>query len=116
METLKTVIVTLQVEAFHCWPEAKDILPEVAFLSDRHRHIFYFKAYKDVEHNDRDVEIILLKRKMMTHLHNKYGVPCEFGRQSCEDLAEEMCREFQLTACEILEDNENGAVVQVVPQ
>jgi hypothetical protein len=33
-----SVVVTFSIEGFHNWPEAKEIFPEVAFLSDRHRH------------------------------------------------------------------------------
>ena len=102
------------MEGFHSWPEAREKLPEVGFLSDNHRHMFYVKAYKEVSHSDRDVEIILFKRKMMKYWEEKYGTPCEFGRQSCEDLAKELCIEFNLSACEVMEDNENGAVVQII--
>ena len=108
MET--SVVVTLEVEGFHRWPEAKDILPEVAFLSLRHRHLFKIKAWKAVEHEDRDVEIILLKRKISRYLHSKYGEPCEFGRMSCEDIAKELVAELDLSSVEVLEDGENGAV------
>ena len=40
-----SVVVSFSMEGFHCWPEAKDIFPEVAFLSDQHRHQFGFRCY-----------------------------------------------------------------------
>jgi hypothetical protein len=40
-----SIIVTFSIEGFHCWPDAKDVFPEVAFLSDRHRHMFGFRCY-----------------------------------------------------------------------
>jgi hypothetical protein len=30
-----SVVVSFSMEGFHCWPEAKDVFPEVAFLSDQ---------------------------------------------------------------------------------
>lgn len=105
------IVVTLDVEGFHNWPEAKELLPDAAFLSDRHRHIFKVKIWKHVTHDDRDVEIILFKRKVLKFLNKKYGTPCEFGRKSCEELAREICFEFECSAVEVLEDGENGAVI-----
>jgi hypothetical protein len=36
---------------------------------------------------------------------------CEFGAMSCEMLATELIDKFELTRCEVSEDNENGAFV-----
>ena len=33
------VIVKLQVEGLHHWPDAAKVFPEVGFLADIHRHI-----------------------------------------------------------------------------
>jgi hypothetical protein len=63
-----SVVVTFNIEGFHCWPAAKDVFPEVAFLSDRHRHMFGFRCYARVTHTDRDEEFILLNRKIQTEL------------------------------------------------
>lgn len=103
------VVVTLRVEGFHGWPEAHDA---VDFLRHRHRHIFHIKAWKNVTHADRDVEIILLKRELDRHLSFNYGTPCEFGRMSCEEIATVLLRVHKLAACEVLEDGENGALIK----
>lgn len=109
------IIVNLDVEAFHCWPAAKDVFPEVAFLSDRHRHIFKICCKKKVTHSDRDVEIIMFKREVLNYLYEKYSktvLPiCEFEHRSCEMLAEELLKQFDLEYCAVLEDGENGAEV-----
>jgi hypothetical protein len=55
-----SVVVTFSIEGFHNWPAAKDIFPDVAFLSDRHRHMFGFRCYAHVTHTDRDEEFIFL--------------------------------------------------------
>lgn len=113
------IIVKLQVEGFHNWPAAKDILPEVGFLSDRHRHIFHIVCKKAVSHSDRDVEIIMFKRQILEYLYARYtkhgsasiSFVHEFGPKSCEMLAEELLKEFDLEYCSVLEDDENGAEV-----
>jgi hypothetical protein len=113
METT-TVIITLQYEAFHNWKGVKEALPnnpEIHFLFDRHRHVFYIKMEKCVTHSDRDVEIILFKRQVQHYLETKYGRPGELGSKSCEMLGEELLKKFDCLAVEVLEDNENGAKV-----
>lgn len=112
----RQIVVTLQVEGFHCWPQAPD---EVDFLRHRHRHIFHIKCWKNVTHGDRDIEIILFKRAMIHYLNKRYNQEeiyltpiLEFESKSCEQLAEELCVKFDLSACEVLEDGENGAYVQ----
>lgn len=108
----KRIVVSLQVEGLHCWPECP--IEEVKFLRDCHRHIFFVTAKKVVQHNDRDIEIIQLKRAMEYAIKrrflNDHGI-CDFGRLSCEDLAEWFMKEFNLTYCKVLEDNENGAEI-----
>ena len=42
------IIVTLQVEGVHHWPNAKNVFPEVGFLSRSHRHIFNITSKKQI--------------------------------------------------------------------
>jgi len=102
----RCVVVTLRVEGVHCWPECP--IEEVSFLRDPHRHMFHITATRLVTHNDRDVEIIMLKREIKKYLFGN-GVVVDFGRQSCEDIAEDLITKFDLKTCEVLEDGENGA-------
>ena len=109
------VYCTFQIEGLHHWPGCP--LSEVSYLKDLHRHVFHFKAFKKVSHDDRDVEFIVLKHKLQNYLLQKYSNPdynlCEFGAQSCEMLAKELISKFNLSRCEVSEDGENGAVVSV---
>lgn len=104
MDLGRAVVITTTVEGVHHWPECP--IPEVNFLKDLHRHIFHVKAVKQVKHNDRDVEIIMLKRCVDYYLSAFKG---NFGDMSCEDIAEGLISEFDLLNCEVLEDGENGA-------
>lgn len=111
----KEVYCTLQFEAVHNWPGCP--IEEVKYLRDPHRHTFHIKAHANVTHNDRDVEFIELKHKIANYLKEKYpsdvGCP-DIGATSCEMLAQELIEEFDLSRCEVNEDNENGAVLTVV--
>jgi len=104
------VFVTLSYEATHCWPECP--IEEVSFLKNPHRHLFLIKCMKLVSHNDRQIEIIMLKRAVGNYLHLKYDG--DLGRMSCEDLASELIDVFELASCQVLEDGENGAFVMEV--
>lgn len=114
------IIITFQLEGFHNWPDAKLIFPEVGFLSDRHRHMFWFELHKEVTHADRDIEIILFKRQVIDYLIGQYTTHplrqtynvCEFGAMSCEMIAEKLLNEFNCDFVSVKEDNESGAYVK----
>ena len=59
------IVVKLQVEGFHFWGAAPI---EVEFVRKRHRHTFFIKCIKEVDHSDRNIEIILFKRKVLAYL------------------------------------------------
>jgi len=118
---------TLQVEGTHNWPDCP--FEEVAYLRDPHRHMFGVKAYVEVKHDDRDVEFIRLKHRIESYLLTTYGQPileplgweicdnkriCIFGATSCEMLAKELIKQFNLSRCEVDEDGENGAIVNAM--
>lgn len=116
MKDIRTeVFCTLQVDGTHNWPGCP--FDEVAYLRDPHRHMFHIKAYKEVNHNDRDVEFIILKHQLVDYLDHTYY--CEtpkthvFGARSCEMIAHELIKQFNLSRCEVSEDGENGAVLTV---
>ena len=110
------VIVNLQVEGLHHWPDAKNVFPEVSFLSDIHRHMFHITCKKTVHHDSRDIEFIIFKRDVLDYLQEEYAGDerclC-FGSKSCEMIAKELVEHFELEYCSVLEDNENGAEVYV---
>lgn len=112
------VVIIFELEGIHNWPEAKDVYPDVAFLSSPHRHMFHFKLYKQVFHDDRDVEFIRWKREVVDYLRTGFGTTkslqvLEFGRMSCEQIAMELLGAFKCTRVEVWEDGENGAIVEV---
>ena len=111
------IISTYQIDGLHCWPNAKKIIPKMEYLSDLHRHMFYFTAKKQVFHDDRDVEFIDFKRQLITYITKKYYDDqyecCNFKASSCEILAKELLIKFGLCYCSVMEDGENGGSVSI---
>ena len=112
----KKIWVTFQKEGIHCYPAAATDpkLKGVAFLANPHRHIFHFKVYLEVFHDDRDVEFILLKRE----LEGLYGSgTLKLDYMSCEMIAEELLAYLKNqypgrdATIVVSEDNENGCVL-----
>ena len=108
MQTVKvkvSVIVRLQFEGIHCWPDCN--IEQVSFLRQPHRHIFHVEAEKEVSHDNREVEIIMLKRAMEIYCRERK----DYGSESCEMIARNLLHLFSLKSCTVLEDGENGARV-----
>lgn len=109
------IIVTLQIEGIHRWPKALELFPEVKYLSDPHRHIFHIVAKKKVNHDDRDIEIIMFKKELQDYFKRNFWCDqlkmVDFRSKSCEMIAKDLMEAYNLDYCSVLEDNENGAEV-----
>lgn len=109
-----SIYCSLQVEGTHNWPDCP--IEEVDYLKVPHRHIFHIKAYKPVNHDDRDVEFIWFKHEIEEYFYKHYFDEkkrlCVFGAMSCEMIANELMTQFKLSKCEVSEDDENGAIVE----
>lgn len=108
------IVVKFDIQGLHFWNTCD--IKEVSYLKHTHRHKFYFRCEKEVTHNDRQIEIIKFKSDIISWLKATYYCPqcCEhlnFQSLSCEDIAMTTLRKFNLDLCEVLEDNENGAIV-----
>jgi hypothetical protein len=110
-----TIIVNLQIEGLHQWKDAREKLPIVGFLADKHRHTFFIILEKLVSHADRDVELICFKREVVNFINNRYfseELQCvDFKNSSCEMISQELLEVFELETCVVMEDNEVGAKV-----
>lgn len=107
MPNLKTTVwITTQFEGIHFWSSAP---AEVGFLRHPHRHIFHVKLEVTVHHDDRDVEFILLKRRVDDYIAERKDLFS--GSKSCEMMARTLLLEFNAESVEVSEDGENGARV-----
>ena len=118
----KMIWVTFQKEGIHCYPAAATDPKlatgdeyDVSFLGTPHRHIFHFRVWLGVQHNDRDVEFIQFKR----WLENLYsGGTLELNYKSCEMICDDLYLQIATKYpgrgvwIEVSEDGENGALVK----
>lgn len=113
MKTKTVVFCKVLFEGVHCWPDCP--FDEVDYLRDPHRHIFHITAYKEVFHDDRDIEFIMLKHQVQSFLNEEYPGGL-FGAKSCEMLGRELMEKFDLVQVEVSEDGENGSVMYKVKE
>ena len=118
----RKIWVTFQKEGIHCYPAAATDPQlatgdeyDVSFLATPHRHIFHFRVWIDVFHNDRDIEFIQFKR----WLQNLYATGIlELDYKSCEMIADDIYTQIsqrypdRAVWIEVAEDNENGCLVK----
>ena len=118
----KKIWVTFQKEGIHCYPAAATDPTlatgdeyDVSFLSAPHRHIFHFRVWIDVVHNDRDIEFIQFKR-WLEKLYREETIQLDY--KSCEMMSDDLY--LQIAArypersvwIEVSEDGENGALIK----
>jgi len=109
---MKTIWVTFRREGIHKYPAALEDpkLADVKFLGYPHRHMFHFKVWIEVFHDDRDIEFIQFKR----WLESLYQGTLELDYKSCEMIADELADQIQTkypgrqVRIEVSEDGENG--------
>lgn len=117
----RQIWVTFRKEGIHKYPAAATDPQlatgdeyDVSFLSHPHRHIFHFRVWIDVFHNDRDIEFIQFKR-WLENLYSSGTLALDY--KSCEMMADDLYiriaerypeREVQI---EVSEDGENGCQI-----
>lgn len=103
----RQVITYNQIEGFHQYPDAPEFCK---YLEARHRHLFVIRCRFDVTHNEREIEINEMQKRINDYLSLKYGNPCDFGDMSCESIAEDLLRYYPgMISAEVLEDGYGGA-------
>ena len=117
----KMVWVTFQKEGMHKYPAALTDPKlatgdeyDVSFLQYPHRHIFKFRVWIEVFHDDRDIEFIQFKRWMNKLFEGELDVDFK----SCEMISDDLYTTIQDRYpgrdvwIEVSEDGENGALTQ----
>ena len=118
----RQIWITFQKEGIHKYPAAATDPSlatgdeyDVSFLAHPHRHIFHFRVWIDVFHNDRDIEFIQFKR-WLENLYSSGTLALDY--KSCEMMADDLYiriaerypeREVKI---EVSEDGENGCLIQ----
>jgi hypothetical protein len=120
----KMIWVTFRKEGIHKYPAALTDSAlatgdeyDVSFLGYPHRHIFHFRVWISVQHNDRDIEFIQFKR-WLEKLYSGDGATLKLDYKSCEMMSDELYdtisqkypgREIWI---EVSEDGENGSFIK----
>ena len=118
----KKIWVTFQKEGMHRYPAAATDTAlatgdeyDVSFLANPHRHIFHFRVWIDVVHNDRDIEFIQFKR-WLENLYRSGTLQLDY--KSCEMMADDLYIQIagrypnRAVWIEVSEDGENGALIR----
>lgn len=120
----KMIWVTFQKEGIHCYPAALTDPKlatgdeyDVSFLGHPHRHIFHFKVWIEVFHDDRDIEFIQFKR-WCENLYSNDVI--KLDHKSCEMISDDLYTAVASRYPErdiwisVSEDNENGSFIKYV--
>ena len=120
----RKIWVTFRKEGIHKYPAAATDPSlatgdqyDVSFLGVPHRHIFHFRVWIDVFHNDRDIEFIQFKR-WLENLYNGQGAIQELNFKSCEMIADDLYLQIaqrypnRVVWIEVAEDGENGCLIK----
>ena len=118
----RKIWVTFRREGIHRYPAAATdpalCTPgeyDVSFLANAHRHIFHFRVWIDVFHNDRDIEFIQFKR-WLENLYSQDTLQLDF--KSCEMIADDLYTQIagrypgRAVWIEVAEDGENGCLIK----
>jgi hypothetical protein len=118
----KMIWVTFRKEGMHKYPAALTDPAlatgdeyDVSFLGYPHRHIFHFKVWIGVTHDDRDIEFIQFKR-WLEKLYTEGTLQLDY--KSCEmmsgDLYDTISTKYpgREIWIEVSEDGENGSFIK----
>lgn len=118
----RKIWVTFRKEGIHRYPAAATDPAlatgdeyDVSFLGVPHRHIFHFRVWIDVLHNDRDIEFIQFKR-WLENLYKDGILALDY--KSCEMMSDDLYMQIatrfpdRAVWIEVAEDGENGALVK----
>ena len=120
----RQIWVTFRKEGIHKYPAAATDPNlatgdeyDVSFLANPHRHIFHFRVWLSVTHNDRDVEFIQFKRWLEKLYSSNQGV-LSLDYKSCEMISDDLYLQIatkypdRTIWIEVAEDGENGALIK----
>jgi hypothetical protein len=118
----RKIWVTFQKEGIHRYPIASTDPKlatgdeyDVSFLGSPHRHIFHFRVWIEVFHDDRDIEFIQFKR-WLENLYNNNILELDY--KSCEMISDDLYLKIadrypgRSVWIEVSEDGENGCLIK----
>ena len=117
----RKIWVTFQREGIHKYPAAATDPKlatgdeyDVSFLASPHRHIFHFRVWIDVFHNDRDIEFIQFKRWLLS-LYDYGSIPGAVHGGSVSSATNRTQLALDYKSCEMISDDLYIAIADRYP-
>ena len=115
-KAIKWIWVTFQRPGFHRYPSAstESRLKDVAYLGEKHRHLFKFNVQLEVFHNDRELEF----HQVLNYCESLVDSVIDIDHKSVEMLADDLYlhlsskypnRDMKIN---ISEDGECGCIIE----
>lgn len=112
-KTSMMVWVTFQRKGYHFYPNAPE---DVAYLRDRHRHLFKFRVGITAKHENREIEF----HQFLNKIESWYDSGAlELNHKSCEMIADDLAQRIEdeygagrRLTIEVAEDGECGAICE----
>jgi len=112
----RKIWVTWQRAGFHFYPQANmdPRLTDVKYLGARHRHLFKFKVFIEVTHNDRDLEF----HQVLNFCESLFESNIDINSKSVEMLADDIYDHLSIEypnrgmTIEVSEDGECGCSIE----
>jgi hypothetical protein len=112
----RMIWVTFNRAGFHYYPQAKtsDTLKDVSYLGDKHRHLFKFKVWIEIFHNDRELEF----HQVLNYCESLFESSIDINSKSVEMLSDDL---YHLLATKypgrnikisVSEDGECGCLIE----
>lgn len=106
--------VTTTFAGTHHWPGCPEDWPH-PYLKHPHRHLFRVTVQVEQRHDDRDLEYLVLKDQVESFCRGG-----DMQHRSCEMMAGQLAdmlleKHGRCVRVEVMEDGENGALVEVTP-
>jgi NTP pyrophosphatase (non-canonical NTP hydrolase) len=113
---MQMIVINTQFEGFHHYPDAPK---EVEFLKLNHRHMFHVEVQIEVFHDDRELEIIMVKRALTQFLTDNKRLGTGSCEMLCKSVQQWLKRKYpagpqmfeRVVHVKVMEDGENGAML-----
>ncbi len=104
-----TAVVRARKEMIHRYVDAPD---DVSYLREWHRHELHVEVEIELQHEDREIEFMQLKKTLQNLLDK--SVKLDYVEKSCEMIAQELASHLMVKYAKrrmiisVFEDGENG--------
>ena len=107
---------TFQKPGFHYYPAAatEESLEDVSYLGNKHRHLFKFKVWIEIFHNDRELEFHQVLNFCEALFESQIDIDSKSVEMLSDDLYEQLAFKYpeRNIKISISEDGECGCLIE----